>query len=650
MRRRDFIAPLGGGGCRLAACRMRATWTSKYGARGRSGVQRRHFRDARWGQIIPVIASLLTCVSLAGFAAQAANAQSDPATACTNLANLTKFPVTPTRITLVQFNPPGTTSATSTLAAIYHMLKDGTKYQANSVWLPSHCQIRGIINERIGTDGFQYGDMFEVRLPIPADWNGRFMLQGGSDTEGSLPPATGQAGTLSPTLAHGWAVASQDGGHEDRHLPYPNAFYLEQQAVIDHAYRSIDVTTQTAKFLIDAYYGQKPNRSYFVGCSTGGRQGMVLSQNFPDYYDGIVAGDPVYDLEAISLSEAWSVQHIKAITPKPIRTLPNGNPIFYPAFPVPDQMLFQSAILASCDHLDGVLDGVIDNSAACQATFDPDTFVFPSTKQPLQCPGPKTATCLTPAQINAIKRINEGPKNSLGHPIKSPAGGVVKDHADNTARGYAYDGGYMTPSGLPPRKIGTPTSTPGDFHLGLGQIPYGWISPPDPGFDPLSFNFDTDIARLNNRSPVVTYSTSLDISKFEQRHGKIIWYHGLSDPGPPATGTIEYYKEMAARNGGLENTMKFARLFLIPNMGHCGGGPATDQFDPLTPLIDWVEHGVAPDAIIASGTNFTSAPTTRSRPLCPYPQEARHVGLAGGDLGVATNYKCVMPRGADDNK
>ena len=133
---------------------------------------------------------------------------------------------------------------------------------------------------------------------------------------------------------------------------------------------------------------------------------------------------------------------------------------------------------------------------------------------------------------------NEGPKNSLGHPIKSPAGGVVKDHADNTVRGYAYDGGYMTPSGIPPRKIGTPTSTPGDFGLGLGQIPYGWISPPDPGFDPLSFNFDTDIARLNDRSPVVTYSTSLDIAEFEQRHGKIMWYHGLSDPGPPATGTI----------------------------------------------------------------------------------------------------------------
>jgi hypothetical protein len=614
-------------------------------------MKRRHFRDVP-RDTIPVLAGLLIGASLAGLgtpAGFAANAQTDPATACTNLANLTNFPVTPTRITLAQFNPPGTTSSVSVLRTLYHMLREGTRYETNSVWMPGHCQVQGIINERMGTDGFQYGDMFEVRLPMPADWNGRFMFQGGGGTEGSVPPATGRAGTLSPTLAHGWAVASQDGGHENNRLPYPNAFYLEQQAVIDHAYRSIDVTTQTAKFLIETYYGRKPNRSYFVGCSTGGRQGMVFSQNFPDYYDGIVAGDPVYDLEAITLSEAWSVEHIQDITPRPIQKLSNGNPILYAAFPVPDQNLLQSAILAACDRLDGVVDGVVDNLSACQTTFDPATFIFPSTGQPLQCAGPKTATCLTPEQINAVKKINEGPRNSLGHQIKSPAGGVVKDHADNTVRGYAYDGGYMTPFGIPQRKIGTPTSTPGDFLLGLGQMPYGWISPPDPSFDPLSFNFDTDITRLNNQSPLITYSTSLDIKEFEQRHGKIIWYHGLSDPGPPATGTIEYYKEMAARNG-LENTMKFARLFLVPNMGHCGGGPATDQFDPLTPLVDWVEHGVAPGTIMARGTNFTSAPTTRSRPLCPYPQELRYVGLPGADLGVATNYKCVMPRSTDDNK
>ena len=186
--------------------------------------------------------------------------------------------------------------------------------------------------------------------------------------------------------------------------------------------------------------------------------------------------------------------------------------------------------------------------------------------------------------------------------------------------------------------------------MGLGQIPYAWISPADPGFDPLSFNFDTDISRLNGQSPIVTYSTSLNLAEFKRRNGKIIWYHGLSDPGPSAKSTIEYYKELAARNGGFENTMRFARLFLVPNMGHCGGGPATDQFDALTPLVNWVENGTAPDAILASGTNFTSAPTIRSRPLCPYPKEVRYAGPSAGDIRLATNYKCVPPTSIDDKR
>lgn len=239
-------------------------------------------------------------------------------TACLDLANLTRFPVTPTQLTLVMWNPDGATSA-------------------NGVPLPDHCQVRGIINQRIGIDGYPYGDMFEVRLPTPLLWNGRFMFQGGGGTEGAVPAATGTAGTLSPTLAHGWAVASQDGGHENSQLPFPLEFALDPQAVVDHAYHAIDVVTQTAKFLIHAYYGKPPEYAYAVGCSTSGRQGMVFAQNFPTYYDGIVAGDPVYDLEAIALSEAWGVQQIKAITPTPIQTLPNGNPLLYPAFPVADQ-------------------------------------------------------------------------------------------------------------------------------------------------------------------------------------------------------------------------------------------------------------------------------------------------------------------------
>jgi pimeloyl-ACP methyl ester carboxylesterase len=575
---------------------------------------------------ISVLGTLLLGASAAVLAGRVSlTAESaDPATACRNLAMLANFPIAPTQITLAKFNPAGTT-------------------KAGEVALPDHCQVQGIINKRIGSDGLPYGDSFELRLPVPGQWNGRFMLQGGGGSEGAVPPAVGVAGTASPTLAAGWAVASQDGGHESKDLPSPEAFLLEPQAVADHAYGSIDATTRTAKFLVDAYYGHAPDHSYFVGCSTGGRQGMVLSQNFPDYYDGIIAGAPVFDTEAIALTEAWGIEAIAAIAPAAPETR-TGRPNFAAAFPADDQKLFTSALLAACDRLDGAADGIIDDLPACWAKFDPATFVFPDTGQPLQCTGAKNATCLSPAQINAVKKINQGPQSALGQALRAPAGAVARDHADNTVIGYPYDGGFMAPTGIPSRKIGTPTSPPGDLALGLAQIPYLWLSPPDPKFNPLDFDFNKDINRLNTGTPLVTYSSSLDVSRFKSRGGKIIWYHGVSDPGPPSLGTIGYYNELAVRNGGIEATKEFARLFLVPNMGHCRGGPATDQFDMLTPLVAWVEHGSAPEHIVATGTNFTAVPTTRSRPLCPYPQQVRYTGAPGGDLSVASNYACVTPK------
>jgi Tannase and feruloyl esterase len=587
------------------------------------------------GSMMPGTSPLTTIlVSSPGFAAPP-----EPAAACTGLAALRTFPVASTEITGTSYLPAGSTSA-------------------EGVALPGHCRVQGIIGKRMGTDGFPYGTSFEIRLP--SDWNGRFMFQGGGGTEGTVPPATGVAGMLSPTLARGWAVASQNGGHDSGELPVPNQFFLEPQAVADHAYHSIDVTTQTAKFLIDAYYGRRPDHSYFVGCSTGGRQGMVLSQNFPDYYDGIVAGAPVYDLEAVALGENWDAQAVAAITPASVRKFAqragavtpslirralNHIPLWHAAFPDADQKLFTRAVLAACDGLDGAADGVIDDLPACQAKFDPATFVFPDSGQPLQCAGAKTAACLSPEQIGVVKKIKQGPRNSLGEPIRSSAVTAVRDHADNTVVGYAWDGGFMTPAGIPPRKFWTPFSPPGDFAQALGQMSYTWVLPANPGADPLRFDFDKDIGKLNGNTPMVSYSASTDMTKFKERGGKIIWYHGVSDPGPPVLATIAYYDAVMARNGGWGQTATFSRLFLVPNMGHCGGGPSTDQFDMLTPLVSWVERRIAPDRIIASGTRFASPPAIRSRPLCPYPQQTRYTGPAGGDLGQAANYSCIAPSG-----
>lgn len=582
----------------------------------------------RWfGRTLPIAAAALLFLSGMQLAPAADRPPAtDPAAACAALARLATFPVRPTVITLARFNPAG--------------MRD-----ARGLSLPAHCQVDGVINKRVGSDGNPYGDRFEVRLPVPAAWNGRFMFQGGGGWEGSVPPAIGEAGTLTPTLAHGWVVASQDGGHEVKQLPAPGAFFLDRQAVIDQAYRSIDVTTQTAKYLIKAYYGAAPRHSYWVGCSTGGRQGMVMSQHFPSYFDGIVAGDPVYDLEALLMSEDWSVEQFLAIAPKPLKTTASGLPIIYPALPKPDQELFTRALLQACDGLDGTKDGVIDDQPSCAQRFKPETYIFTDTHEPLQCRAEKTPTCLSKEQIAALEAINHGPRDAAGRPIRAPAGAVAPDHADNTMQGYAYDGGFLLQSGIPGRALGTPTTPPGDFATGMMQIPYLWIQPINLAANPVTFDFNHDLGKLTKDNVQVTYSTSLDLSKFKQRGGKIIWYHGVSDPGPPVAGTVAYYKGLAAQNGGTRGVEKFARLYLVPNMGHCRGGPATDQFDMLTPLVAWVEQGIAPGPIPALGQHFLSQPTLRRRPLCPFPQQVRYTGGAHGDLADPRQYKCVAPPG-----
>ncbi len=570
-----------------------------------------------------------------------------PAVTCASLASLSGFPV--------QGGFDGKVVTQATLSAA-------------TATLPEYCLVRGILQERTGVAGVpgtssyrpnHYGTLFEVRLPTA--WNGRYMFQGSGGTEGGLPGATGQIGGTGGVaeLRNGFVVASQNGGHSNSELPpsFPpgpittltsiqilsqNMFFPDAQAVKDWAYNSIDVTTQTAKFLIDAYYGRDAERSYFVGCSTSGRQGMAMSQLFPQHYDGIVAGDPFYLPPDISLSETWGLEQIIAISP-----IVNGTPQYLQSFTLADQNLFTNAILAACDHLDGLVDGIIDNAAACK--FDPATFIFPSSGvygsiapgMPLQCTGAKTPTCLTPAQVTATKKIAQGPRTSNGDRIVSPDGTPLS--------GYPFDGGFMQPSGIPTRDIGTATSPPGNIGLGSGQLPLFWFATPDPAYNPLTVDYDHDIHLVTPASPAVNNST--DIKHFVRRGGKLIFYHGLSDSGPPWPYTLKYFRDVARRHGGLEHADDFMKLYLVPNMGHCSGNASTDNFDMLTPMVNWIENGVAPEEVVASGSRFpatlgtlTGLSTTRSRPLCPYPKTLRYTG--SGDITRATSYICVAPERA----
>jgi feruloyl esterase len=530
---------------------------------------------------------------------------------CTALAGLQDFPVEPTRITLTQFLNAGEASA-------------------GGVPLPAHCRVQGIMEERSGVRAIPYGTRFEVRLP--AEWNGRFMFQGGGGTQGNLASATGSAGTLSPTLARGFAVATENGGHQNSDLaPDPNGviilnnmFYDDPQAVRDWAYRSVEITTRTAKHLIRGFYGRPTRYSYFVGCSTSGRQGIAMAQDFARHYDGIVAGDPFFVPPHISLSETWTIQQVKSVSPLGA----DGRPIWHQSYSVADRELFTRAILESCDALDGLADGVIDNHAACR--FDPAKFRFAASGAPLQCAGAKTDACLSPAQVEAIKKMADRPRTSWGEAIVAPNGWPVT--------GYPYDGGWMEPSGIPARNIGTPTSPPGNLSLGTAQLPLFWFRQPDPAYDPVGFDWDRDMDLVVKRHPGVRDDTNL--SDFRKHGGKIIFYHGMSDSGPPWTYTAYFYDRITKHGHGRSAKQDYARLYLVPNMGHCSGGPSTDRFDFLTPLMAWVEERRAPDTVIASGVNFKTAPAARSRPLCPYPQTLRYTGPDGGDIALAENYTC----------
>ncbi|HKW01154.1 MAG TPA: DUF6351 family protein [Vicinamibacterales bacterium] len=575
-----------------------------------------------------------------------------PAMSCESLATLSGFPVQ------ASGNVGGTTITTAKLVPAGNV---------GNTAVPEHCLVQGMLQERTGVAGVpgtssfkssqHYGTLFEVRLPTV--WNGRYMFQGGGGTEGARPNATGLAGGTGGVaeLNNGFVVASQNGGHQTSELPasFPpgagtdlghiqvlqvNMFFPDAQAIKDWAYNSIDITTQTAKFLIDNYYGRAPEHSYFVGCSTSGRQGMAMSQRFPQHFDGIVAGDPFYLPPDISLSETWGLEQVISVSP-----IVNNVPQYLQSFTLADQNLFTNAILAACDHLDGLVDGMIDNPAACH--FDPATFVFPSSGVygsiapglPLQCTGAKTATCLTPAQAQATKIIARGPRTSNGDRITSPDGTPLS--------GYPFDGGFMQPSGIPTRDIGTANSAPGNIGLGSGQLPLFWFAQPDPSYNPLTVNYDTDIRLVTPASPAVNNNT--DIRAFVKRGGKLIFYHGLSDSGPPWPYTLKYFRDVARRHGGEKHAADFMKLYLVPNMGHCSGNMATDSFDMLTPMVNWIENGVAPQEVVATGNRFQAVPgpytglgnATRSRPLCPYPQTLRYRG--SGDISQASSYVCVVP-------
>jgi hypothetical protein len=454
------------------------------------------------------------------------------------------------------------------------------------VAIPSYCRAEGEIDKRVGVGGKLYAVGFAIALPNR--WSGRFLYQGGGGLNGTIAPPLGMvAAGGRPALARGFAVVSTDSGHKG--AVFDASFFADQEATLNFANSSVGKVTQTAKAIIAAYYGVSPKHSYFTGCSTGGREGMLASERYPEDFDGIVSGDPAMNTGMSNLGLAWFNHQMTRIAPKD----PSGTPQPERAFSVADRKLVIDGILKACDAADGVNDGMIFNLKQCH--FDPAV---------LQCRSAKADTCLSPEQVDALKRAFAGPKNSRGIQVYPPF------PWDTGIDAHGFIPGILTSAG------GSPVNAKAYPTIDVDAI--------EDGVEANGVTQLTDTVHWTN------------LTSYFGHGGKILYFHGWSDPWFSALDTLQYYERMAKSSGGFEKVRaQSSRIFFVPGMGHCGGGPATlDNFDLLTAVVNWVEDGKAPDYVIATGHDFPG----RSRPLCAWPQHAQYKG--SGNPEDAASFSC----------
>ena len=481
-------------------------------------------------------------------------------------------------------------------------------YDGGSAAQPAHCVVRGSAAPRTGADGKPYETRFELRLPTT--WSGRFLYQGGGGNDGTVGPAVGRnTGSFPETgLQRGFAVVTTDAGHQG---PTPE-FGLDPIARTDHAYAAHERTATIAFSIVARYYGRAPDRKYFVGCSGGGRQGMMFAQRYPTYFDGIAICAPAMSVSSgATIAAAWDTQTYLSIAPQSA----DGQRILSQAFSDADLSLIARGITTACDGADGATDGMVLRPEACR--FDPKR---------LQCAAAKEAGCLTSEQVAALARTFGGPRNSTGRALYV---------------GQAWDPGIAAP-GWRQWKLGSSqSSTPNAANTTLmaGALAHEFLTPPDPAFAITQFNFDRDPARMDAFSSVFDTYRDATLAEFRKRGGKLLIFHGTADPIFSALESIDYYQRLTRNNGGPETTSTWARLFLVPGMNHCAGGPATDSFDGLGAIVEWVEKSAAPSRIEASARPGTTYFPGRTRPLCAYPSYARYTGT--GNLEASDNFVCA---------
>ena len=445
--------------------------------------------------------------------------------------------------------------------------------------VPGHCLVSGRIRPQV-----------RFELYLPDSWNGRFYMHGNGGYAGRFPRAPGYRNRR---LQKGFAVAWTDTGHNADAEPL-TSFALDRQKLLDFAFRAVHVTAETAKKVIQTYYGAPHRRAYFEGCSTGGRQGLILAQRFPSDFDGIIVGAPILNETGQRMSQAWMAKALES-GPFPGAKLP----------------LLASHVYARCDDKDGLKDGLIDDPRRCD--FKPSRDLPP-------CEGTRDdPDCFTRQQIGTLEKIY-GDVMGRGKRIYPglPVGAEIRDNWR---------------SGWDNWIVSDPEPT---IAVRFAESFFRCMAFPerDLSFDLSSFDFERDPARLNWIDRVLN-ATDPDLSDFTGAGGRILMFFGWADTAVNPLSGVEYYETVIERMG--QSTGRFFKLFMAPGMFHCNGGVGPSVFDKLEPLMNWVEDGVAPEMIIAAQVD-AQGHTVRTRPLCPYPGVARYKG--SGSINEEQNFSC----------
>jgi feruloyl esterase len=542
---------------------------------------------------------------------------------CESIATLMQgaWPEASTRIESAVFRPAGPMDAPAGQGPA----------AAEPLILPAHCDLVGRMQERTGIDGQPYAIRFHLRLP--AEWNGRFFMQGGGGTNGNLGDAVGDTGGNQPALAQGYAVLSQDSGHDNAVNSSPErggatSFGLDPLARANYGHASLPLSVGAAKAGIAQFYGDGPSLSYFFGCSKGGQEGMVLAQRYPALFDGIVAAAPGMSLPRAAIAEAWDTQSFALAAEKPLTPASLAA-----SFSDADLHLVREAVLDACDAQDGLADGIVSDFPACTSAT-----VLPALSA-RTCTGDKQEGCLSAAQITALKRVQEGPRNLPGEALY---------------KAFPWDAGWSD-AGWRIWKIGAANGGIPSLNVAMGAPALAQVftvPPANPGSGlqgalayAMQFDFNRDAPAIYARSAAFPRpawedigARSPDIAAYAARGGKLIVPHGVSDPAFSVADTTSWWEEVNRRMSG--RAAQTVRVFPIPGMGHCRGGPATDQYDAFGALVDWVERGDAPERLLATAGPNSPWPG-RSRPLCPWPQIAHYKGQ--GDTSAAESFTCTAP-------